>query len=242
MREPAESGLMHPCKKATGGRRAWTTHELAYLAAHYGTRPVAEVAAHLGRSYKSVVSYAQCAGLARPRGSVPPPATLEAVLALCASVAEDPDDDACGCWRWLGRMVDGAPAVWSPARGLALKLRREVWRMAHGWEPPADMVVVATCGCSACVAPEHLQLRTRAKQLRLNARQQPAVARRAQRAAVARQRAKLDSESVALIRRSPEKAQVLADRFGVSRQTIYNARRHETWRDYGGTAALGGRR
>lgn len=47
--------------------KPWTTVEAKYLKDHYARGNLRDIAAHLGRSYRAVVSYAHHAGISAPR-------------------------------------------------------------------------------------------------------------------------------------------------------------------------------
>jgi hypothetical protein len=91
------------------------------------------------------------------------------------------------------------------------------------------------------VAYEHMKLGTRADKARgrsLTPLTRLRIARTQQTA-----RRKLDIEKVRAIRASTEPEAVLAERYGVSKPTIGQIRRNETWREAGGmfTALIPGR-
>jgi hypothetical protein len=101
--------------------------------------------------------------------------------------------------------------------------------------------VRAGCDDPACVAYEHMKLGTRADKARgrsLTPLTRLRIARTQQTA-----RRKLDIEKVRAIRASTEPEAVLAERYGVSKPTIGQIRRNETWREAGGmfTALIPGR-
>lgn len=146
-----------------------------------------------------------------------------------------------GCLVWSG-YVDPrrGPMVRFGADGFPTAVRRVVWAIKRG---PLGLQQTVRAGCDdpACVEYEHMKLGTRADKARgrsLTPLTKLRIAR-AHRAA----RGKLDIEKVRVIRASTETEAVLAERYGVSKPTIGQIRRNETWREEGGmfTALIPGR-
>lgn len=137
-----------------------------------------------------------------------------------------------GCLVWTG-YVDPrrGPMVRFGAEGFPTAVRRVVWTVKRG-PLGQQQTVRASCDDPACVAYEHMKLGTRADKARgrsLTPLTRLRIARTQQAA-----RRKLDIEKVRAIRASAEPEAVLAERYGVSKPTIGQIRRNETWREAGG--------
>ncbi len=82
----------------------------------------------------------------------------------------------------------------------------------HSGPIPDGMQIDHLCGNRACVRPDHLEAVSHAENVR-------------------RGRAtKLTSADVTEIRRSPEKQQVLADRYGISQSQVSRIKARQVWR------------
>lgn len=154
--------------------------------------------------------------------------TLDDIRARCI-------DDG-GCWIWQGALAHGQPAMRLPG-GRCTTVRRAVLELVKGRRIRTGRVVVAVCGCKACVNPEHLQEVTRStvtKRAWQRARRQAAsVANwRIARARRALPNTRLNEQQVLLIRASEEPCSVLAQRYGCSQSTIRRVKSGSIWRDY----------
>ena len=159
---------------------------------------------------------------------------LQLIEGKCRRTVDD-------CLIWTGYIDPRrGPMVRFGPDGPPTAARRVVWTIKRG---PLGLQQTVRAGCDdpACVAYEHMKLGTRADKARgrsLTPLTRLRIAR-AQQAA----RGKLDLEKVRAIRASAESETVLAERYGVSKPTIGQIRRNETWREEGGmfTALIPGR-
>ncbi len=137
------------------------------------------------------------------------------------------------CWDWTGgKFGNGYAAVsWD---GRTTEAHRISWFIAHG-PIPDGLWVLHRCDRPICVNPEHLFLGTPADNSRdrdvkghyvSGIKAHPECAARGERNGGA----KLTEDQVAVIRSSKEIARVLAHRYGVHKQTIYNIKWGKIWR------------
>lgn len=137
-----------------------------------------------------------------------------------------------GCLIWTGYIDPRrGPMVRFGPDGSPTAARRVVWQIKRG-PLGLQQTVRAGCGDEACVAYGHMQLGTRADKSRgrsVTPLTRQRIARSHQAA-----RGKLDMAKVREIRASLEPEAVLAERYGVSKPTIGQVRRNETWREFGG--------
>jgi len=126
--------------------------------------------------------------------------------------------DGNACFPWLGRFNDrGIPMkTWM---GRPIPAARWVWQQFNG-PLPDGFVVYRTCGNVACVNPVHLRAGFKVE---------------ANRESIA---AKLLVSDVTEIRKAgadhgPNTARVLADRYGVTPETIRSIWRGESWKRRG---------
>lgn len=147
-------------------------------------------------------------------------------------------DDA-GCWVWTGSAQKGVMPIINIG-GNVMGVRRAVF-IAFNGEPTPGKEVVRTCETTLCVNPEHLKEITKAARRRILAgirNSRPSAS------AIARNRelhGKLDMEKVRHIRSTDERADDLAQRFGVSRTTINNVRSGKAWPESNPFSGLGAR-
>ncbi len=150
------------------------------------------------------------------------------------------------------KLVNGC-AVWAgyvdPQRGPMVRLadespkavRRAVWEIKRGPLDYQETVRMSDSCDDACVEYRHMHLGRRedpAKGKSIPILQRRRIADTHQRA-----RGKLDWEKVRTIRSCNDSNAQLAARYGVSKATIAQVRRQETWREFGGifTSLLPGR-
>ena len=122
-----------------------------------------------------------------------------------SKVSKDPD----GCWRWTGakhRKGYGKVRI----RGRECIAHRVAFELSGG-VIPAGLQLDHLCRNRACVNPEHLEPVTNAENGRRGAS------------------AKLTIDDVTFIRSSPDRPGMLASQFGVHRNTIYKARKRQSW-------------
>lgn len=138
-----------------------------------------------------------------------------------------------GCWLWTGdksgpsrygswvlskdRRSDGR------YRKTRIYAHRLSWELHRG-EIPAGMRVLHRCDIPLCVNPAHLFLGTPADN------SQDMVAKGRQARGMKKSRSGLKDNDISDIRASAETGAVLADRYGVSFQTISEIRLRKTWR------------
>lgn len=147
--------------------------------------------------------------------------TLDDIKARCT---EDGD-----CWRW-----DGPVGTNKHPRIASRSARQIVYRMAHG-AVPRGRVISVNCECIDCLNPEHLEATTKSKAAAKAFEKRPDIVRaRAKKTAdwFRANRAKLSSEDATQIRHSSEPACVVAQRFGVCRQTVVQIKSGKFWKDY----------
>lgn len=137
------------------------------------------------------------------------------------------------CWEWLGhRNRWGYGAFW--LNGKHLRAHRFVYELIHG-PIPDGLVVMHSCDNPACVRPDHLSLGTH----RDNWLDSKKKGRQVQRNLYGEEspKAKLTDEQVATIRdhyAQGQRAQYLADEYGVGVATIYALIRFCSWKQTGG--------
>jgi hypothetical protein len=152
------------------------------------------------------------------------PVTLDVIHARCDEVGD--------CWIWRGAVSHGtAPAI--NIDGKSTSVRRFVadllGRQTNG------RYITACCGEPLCVSPDHLRVVTRSQLNILTAKRTgygQSLARAAKIAQARRRRAHLSPELVQMIRSSDLPSAQLAKQLGVSKSTVNDARRGNTWRDY----------
>jgi hypothetical protein len=146
-------------------------------------------------------------------------------------VPERPDD---GCWLWVGNKNPQGYGYFSVenkgkrATHVALFLETGEW-------PPKGVDVCHRCDNPSCVRPDHLFIGTRRENMRdcvkkgRNANTIHLIPKEAQVRGSKHPRAKLNEEAVRRILSSGERAVVLAERYGVRRNTINQIRAGKAW-------------
>lgn len=134
-------------------------------------------------------------------------------------IAPEPNS---GCWLWSGAgdrygqfLINGKPR---PAH-------RVSWQIYRGVIPKAKMVL-HRCDVGFCVNPEHLFLGDQSD----NMRDRSAKGRHNARRGAGVNTAKLTLENVLAIRGSGESRAVLAQTYGVTKDTIWEIQTRKTWR------------
>ena len=152
------------------------------------------------------------------------PVTLDTIYGRCDEVGD--------CWIWRGAVSHGtAPAI--NIDGKSTNVRRFVVGLLG--RQTKGRYVTACCGAPLCVAPDHLRVVTRSQLNTMAARRTgygQNLARAAKIAQARRSRAHLSPELVQMIRSSDLPSAQLAKQLGVSKSTVNDARRGDTWRDY----------
>lgn len=138
-----------------------------------------------------------------------------------------------GCWIWKGWLNNcGNPTLFRTEKGRrrSLSARRHVYQQAKGCKLGRKEILAMTCDEKLCVNPDHMKRSNFSEmQIKLN-RDDPS---RAHRIAIKNRRGKkLTPEQARAIRESDEPSKVLAERYGVSCQTIRQIWRGISWKDY----------
>lgn len=154
--------------------------------------------------------------------------TLDDIKARCFI-----DDQ--GCWLWRGAMTDGkwprihGPDHTKPGSPMGTQTgRRAVWHLKTGQPIPKGWRVYGTCQCDACVNPEHMKCGTTAEMGRFTVklgRFKNSTARIVANRKTGQKRSRLNLAQLREIQQSSEFNRVLAEKWGVSHQTISRARR-----------------
>lgn len=142
--------------------------------------------------------------------------------------------DENGCWLWRGAMTDGRwPRIHAPDHSLpgspkrTQTGRRATWNLFTGKAIPTGYRVWGTCLCDACVNPEHSKCGPTTELGRFTVRTgrfKNSAARIVANRMTGRKRASLTPEQVEEAQASKEFLKVLAERWGVSAQTVSRAR------------------
>lgn len=130
-----------------------------------------------------------------------------------------------GCWEWQGAGAAGGGYGRITVDGRHQLAHRLSWTMANG-PIPAGMFVCHKCDNPPCVRPDHLFLGTNAENT------QDAVSKGRMHLGELHGMARLTEAQVVEIRRQRAagvKGSVLADRYGVNRNTIYHIKKRRTW-------------
>lgn len=140
-----------------------------------------------------------------------------------------------GCWLWRGALTEGKwPRIHAPDLSLpdgpkrTQTGRRATWQLKTGKAIPNGWRVYGTCLCDTCVNPDHSKCGPTAELGKFSAklgRFKGSHARITANRRTGRMRAILTPEQVLEIQASPEMNRQLAERLGVSHQTISRARR-----------------
>lgn len=132
------------------------------------------------------------------------------------------------CWLWTGHQ--NAPGRYGRIRigGKSLLTHRVSWALANG-PIPDDLCVLHLCDTTLCVRPSHLTIGTQHQNIMDSVikgrwtQGQPRGEKHAM--------AKLTNQDARAILGSAERTRVLADRYGVCRQTVEGIRRRKTWKN-----------
>lgn len=139
------------------------------------------------------------------------------------------------CWIWQQNTNNGRPQMQIPGTRRRVAVRRELWLQTRNPDITAKTWVTVKCETPGCVNPEHLCLTNNAKAQKKAAGQGKfsTLSRRAK-VAKAKQdaRSPLTQDQVDAIRASDEILRVLADRYGVAKNTIWAIRNGTRWRTY----------
>lgn len=142
-------------------------------------------------------------------------------------------DDVTGCWCWEGSrdgfgygMIRGSHGRLDMKTFRVHRLAAMLWR---GYDPSSRLSVLHTCDNPPCFAPEHLFIGSRAD----NNRDRDAKGRHISLCGSQHGCAKLNEDAVLESRRlrlQGATTRVLADRYGVSYYTMWDALTGRSWR------------
>lgn len=139
------------------------------------------------------------------------------------------------CWIWQQNSNNGRPQMQAPGTRRRVAVRRELWLQLRDPNLPSTRWVTTKCDTPCCVNPEHLCLTTNAKAQK-KAGEQGKFSTLARRAKVAASKqaavSRLTLEDVQAIRASDEILRVLAERYGVAKNTVWAIRNGTRWRTY----------
>ena len=125
------------------------------------------------------------------------------------------------CWEWTAAKASGYGHV--TIRGKNKRAHRVMWELKVG-PIPDGLCVLHHCDNRACVNPQHLFLGTKADNTR------DMISKNRDRiVGVKNTQSKLTPYDVVEIRESPEIQRVLADRYGVARETISAVKTRQNW-------------
>jgi hypothetical protein len=137
-----------------------------------------------------------------------------------------------GCWLWTGGTNDKGYGKYHPAHGGSIYAHRFVYELLKG-KIPAGMQVMHSCDNPRCVRPDHLRVGTPSENM------QDSVAKGRHRYVLPQilgpERApnrKLSWKNVVWLRKPSEREeshQQIAERYGVTRETVSYAIRRASW-------------
>ena len=143
-------------------------------------------------------------------------------------------DEITGCWIWTGAMAKGGyPRIYAPDYSndgsMAVQTgTRAVWHIVTGKAIRKPQRVFHTCGCVACVNPEHLHCgrpETWGKHLQDSGAWKGQANRIQANRAIGRKRSSVSPAMLAEIQGSPLTGAELAQKFGLARSVISKAKR-----------------
>jgi hypothetical protein len=163
---PAPSASAVPPEQlvlAARANRTWRADDIAILRAHYGTMPVPELAAMLGRSPRSVYQAAQLHDLKR---------AVQFVGTRPRPVADRfwPKVDTSGdCWLWIARSAVkgyGQLSVIIDGKRHSKLATHVAWFLEHQRWPVRGMELCHRCDTPQCVRIDHLYEGTKSDNMR----------------------------------------------------------------------------
>lgn len=134
-----------------------------------------------------------------------------------------------GCWPWTGHVSPTSGYGDVPARyasGKRSTAHRHAWKL-HNCCDPGQLQVLHRCDFRVCCNPAHLRLGTQRENI------WDALSKGRRHVCLpgeAHSKARLTDDIVREIRAAPDRVKDLAERYGVSPQTIRQARKGRTWR------------
>lgn len=148
---------------------------------------------------------------------------LDAMVELLMLIQQRSEEEG-DCLLWTGASCTRGPVV--TIKQMQYPLRRLVWEAKHGEPFPAGSVTGVSCKNHLCL--EHVIDKTWSEH---NSRP-TSLTHRIRTAMAKRKDSKLSDAAVAEIRASGERADVLAERHGISTAYVYMIRRGYNRRDY----------
>lgn len=129
------------------------------------------------------------------------------------------------CWLWQAATDQRYGTFWDGEK--RVKAHRYSWQITNG-EIPLDLLVLHSCDTPLCVNPNHLRVGTHAENNRdtiTRGRWNPSGVKGEKCHA-----SKLTEQDVIAIYNDNRAPSIIAEKFGVSRQTIHQIRSGYTWK------------
>lgn len=129
-----------------------------------------------------------------------------------------------GCWLWTaGVGASGYGVLHHHGHHVSISAHRAAWEI-HKGPIPTHLFVLHRCDTRICVNPNHLFLGIQRDNMRdMTAKGRTCMGEN-------NHMSKLTKQDVKEIRASKQFGKQLSQRFGVTPQTIWYAKRHKTWR------------
>ena len=127
-----------------------------------------------------------------------------------------------GCWLWAIGMTSGKYGAFNQGRGVVFKAHRYAYECVHGLIPPG-LHILHSCDTPLCVNPDHLRAGTQSD----NSADMKARGRSL--SGARNPSAKLNPETVAMIRIYPAGYDRTAEHFGISRSVVRDIRKGRSW-------------
>lgn len=138
-----------------------------------------------------------------------------------------------GCLEWIGARNHHGSPVMRFEKNTPLTVRSWLWEQRRGRKPdPNHDRIYMSCMNDDCVEPTHMVMRPANWKHRGKTRTLASIVRMS----IASQR-KITRDDARAIRASTERSAVLAERYGVTRETINQVRRGATHREFAGVFA-----
>lgn len=143
------------------------------------------------------------------------------------------------CWEWTGRLCPKGYGMFT-VRNQCISAHRLSYIMHHGQALVAKQYVCHHCDNRRCVNPAHLYLGSHDDNMRDMRERGRAYRWNGKRCGTGNPASRLTEAMVIEIRASREHSQALADKYGVTLTTVYNARNGITWKHLPGVAMFHG--